>query len=79
MKPIEPGCLAIVTGTNFHPECIGEVVICIRKADHRDPWALPGSWLLDSDPEYCQERFLLRIDGGEDEAITQSADDEVTA
>ncbi len=79
MKPIQPGCLAIVTGANFHTETIGEVVTCVRRADERDPFALPGSWVLDSEPQYCQERFLMRIDGGEDEGVTEHTDDEVTA
>ncbi len=90
-KPIEPGCLAIILRADERPELVGACVKILYMADTRNVrphlveqhgsrwWALdlpvsPGALEL-----VHAEQYLLRIDGGEDESVTERRGEEVSA
>jgi hypothetical protein len=78
MKPIEPGCRAVIV----HPNAMGMKCDVIRYCAHSEPltcWADAGAngWLVDTDnghKGFFEPAFLIRIDddqGGNDEVITE--------
>lgn len=91
IRPIEPGCLAIII--NKPSRLIGAMVEVIEwvgaqeKIEHLDgkisflDEACGGWHCTDPDGGSCvfHPSQLLRIDGGEDECITTEQDSEVTA
>lgn len=80
MKKLEPGCLAIVLNAGVK-ENIGKVVTVVDR-DGAGWWKVEGDFVTVLGTigiGAAKEEWLLRIDGGEDETITHSADDEVTA
>lgn len=81
MKPIEAGCMALVVNSVLG-KAIGKVVHVVE----RD--ALTGHWIVEGEVTdqfgrqgvaACPESWLMRIDGGEDESVTESRDTEVSA
>ena len=93
MKPIEPGCLALVTGciegySWSCPEMVGLTCRVIGKVEPGivpvDLWSvLPPSelWRVELAGNRnlgCLERHLLRIDGG-DELVEQEQEEEISA
>lgn len=77
MKPIEPGCLAVIVGGN--PNFNGRVVTPVRFIGKLDYFPEPDQWLCDAEwtiptgvMPYCPERSLLRIDGFEEPEETEA-------
>ena len=82
MKPIEPGCLAILVGLVRQPEANGMVVKVIKFSEWHSERVGERAWLVGSDNPArvgARERHLMRIDGGEDESVTTEQGQEVTA
>ena len=86
MKPIEPGCLAMVIGGDQEGVDAGKVVTVVRfigsdgPLGHQDLWEVDKalSWRSTLGGDYlrraCPERFLIRIDGFEEtEEIQEEA------
>ncbi|MCG7598849.1 hypothetical protein MHM84_03560 [Halomonas sp. McH1-25] len=73
MKPLEPGCVAMVVNC-LDPKEIGKTGTCVRMVPKGTEvtqgeyagMALPGDyWLLGELNAYYNANCLLRIDGGE--------------
>ncbi len=93
MKPLEPGCLALVVATFRSPHLIGSVVEVIewvpagtlytslsgvsrlRRSDFGAWHAAPA----EGDSGTFHPSHLMRIDGGEDEGVTESSEEELMA
>ncbi len=77
-KPIEPGCLAILVAADRRTDQIGKTFrVTGRERLVEVLYGKPGWWL--DDGEWAFEHYLLRIDGGEDESVTERRDEEVSA
>ncbi len=86
-KPIEPGCLVVIISAD-NPEIVGKVGTVV--GHNESPFVTPagqwvagvGWWDVDADHDciICRPASsLLRIDGGEDESVTERHDEEVEA
>ncbi|KJZ11103.1 hypothetical protein TW86_13395 [Halomonas sp. S2151] len=84
-KPIEPGCLVMVT----HHKYFGFSATALRRYSEGDIFRTgykfsSDSWELSASPEggklpLCPERFLMRIDGDDHVTTEEREDEEVSA
>jgi len=91
MKPIEPGCLAVIVGgcwfSQYPSSQVNVLVFCPKGSRHtlrgvpfvmeRDCWGVKVS--SDGATIDVNEEHLLRIDGHEPVAVDATADEEITA
>jgi len=80
MKPIEPGCLAMVVGAKCDIQFNGRVVRVKQPHAMASAWLREPWWVIEATDErdLIAERCLMRIDGGEGERVTEPQAAEVS-
>lgn len=71
-KPIEPGCLVMVVDAD-HKDLIGLTGIAVKQIKTERPGVY---WDVDTSTHHHNQKCLLRIDGGNPDAVQEEAQDQ---